>query len=345
MSEAAAIFGCQGPSLSPGESAFFRDCNPWAFILFSRNIETPDQVRKLCADLRSSVGRNALIFVDQEGGRVQRLKPPHWRKMPSARIFGDLYRESEGAALRATWLNYRLIADELRSVGISANCAPVLDLPVDGADPIISDRAFSQGSEITTITLANACMSGLMAGGVLPVIKHIPGHGRATVDSHKELPVIYEPLDKLNATDFGPFKAFNDAPAAMTAHVVLKRVDPDNPVTMSKTAMASVVRENIGYQGLVMTDDLDMKALKGDLTYLTQASLKAGCDVVLQCSGKLPAMVKVAKGLGKLRGKSLERARISENVCDYVESFDAHAGYAEYQDIMKTSDRFAETFV
>ena len=344
MTASAAIFGCAGPVLSAGEAAFFRDCDPWGFILFARNIETPDQVRKLCNDLRETVGRDAVIFVDQEGGRVQRLKPPHWRKMPSARVFGDLYKNDETAALRATWLNYRLIADELRNVGISANCAPVLDLPIKGADPIISDRAFSQGSEITTVTLANACMSGLMAGGVLPVIKHIPGHGRAMVDSHKELPVIYESMEKLNASDFGPFRAFNDAPAAMTAHIVLKQLDPDHPVTISKTAMTAIVRGRLGYQGLVMSDDLDMKALKGDLTYLTQATLKAGCDVVLQCSGKLPAMVKVAKGLQKLSGKSLERAEIAQNVCDYVESFDAHAGYAEYQDIMKTSDRFAEIF-
>ena len=344
MSRSAAIFGCSGPRLSAGEAAFYRDCNPWAFILFTRNIETPDQVRKLCDDLRSSVGRNALIFVDQEGGRVQRLKPPHWRKMPTARVFGDLYSEDEEKALRATWLNYRLIADELRQVGITANCAPVLDLPVKGSDPIISDRAFSQGSEITTVTLANACMAGLMAGGVLPVIKHIPGHGRAKVDSHKALPVIRESLKTLNATDFGPFKAFNDAPAAMTAHVVLEQADHKQPITTSKKAMDLIVRGQIGYQGLVMSDDLDMKALKGDLTKLTKQSLEAGCDVVLQCNGKLPAMVKVAKGLQNLSGKSLERAEIAENVCDYVESFDAHAGYAEYQDIMKTSDRFAEIF-
>jgi beta-N-acetylhexosaminidase len=344
MTESAAIFGCSGPSLTAGEAAFFRDCNPWAFILFARNIETPDQVHKLCYDLRASVGRNAVIFVDQEGGRVQRLKPPHWRKMPSANVFGELYRNDETAALRATWLNYRLIADELRCVGISANCAPILDLPVQGADPIISDRAFSQDSETATIKLAHACMSGLMAGGVLPVIKHIPGHGRAMVDSHKELPVIYEPIEKLNATDFVPFKAFHDAPAAMTAHVVLEQIDPEQPVTMSKKAMSAIVRGHIGYQGLVMSDDLDMKALNGDLTYLTQMTLKAGCDVVLQCSGKMPAMVKIAKGLQKLSDKSLERARIAENVCDYVESFDAHTAFAEYQDIMKTSDRFADIF-
>lgn len=343
MTQSAAIFGCSGPCLTPGEAAFFRDCNPWAFILFARNIETPDQVQKLCNDLRESVGRDALIFVDQEGGRVQRLKPPHWRKMPSARVFGELYENIKTSALRATWLNYRLIADELRAVGITANCAPLLDLPIQGSDPIISDRAFSQDSKDTTVTLANACMSGLMAGGVLPVIKHIPGHGRATVDSHKELPIIYESIEILNATDFEPFKAFHDAPAAMTAHVVLKQLDPYQPVTTSAKVMSSIIRGQIGYQGLVMSDDLDMRALKGDLTYLTQMTLKAGCDVVLQCSGKLPAMVKVAKGLQKLDGKSLERARIAENVCDYAESFDAHAAYAEYQDIMKTSDRFAET--
>lgn len=340
MSISAAIFGCSGPSLTAGETAFFRDANPWGFILFARNVESPQQVSRLCEDLRASVGRDAPIFIDQEGGRVQRLNPPHWREMPPASVFGSLYKEDKKAALRACWLNFRLIADELRQVGITADCGPVLDLPTADADAIISDRAFSNdGGEM--IDLANACMAGFTAGGVLPVIKHIPGHGRATVDSHKALPVVTEDISLLNDTDFVPFRALNKAPAAMTAHIVYSQVDPENPVTTSPLAFSKIIRGAIGYDGLVMSDDLDMKALKGNLTHLTSQAFTAGCDVVLQCSGKLPAMVQIAKGLRVLSDKSLQRAQISTHMCDYVESFDAHDAFAEYQAIMTKSDRFA----
>lgn len=338
MDISAAIFGCHGPELTRGETAFFRDCNPWAFILFARNIETPDQVRKLCTDLRNSVGRDALIFVDQEGGRVQRLGQPHWRKAPFAGLFGDLYKVDKEAAKLATWLNFRLIAKDLHEVGITANCAPVLDLPVWGSDPIISDRAFSCQSE-EMIDLAHACMAGLTAGGVVPVIKHLPGHGRATVDSHKALPVITESLEELRKTDFVPFKAFADAPMAMTAHVVLSDVDKDTPITISKHAMTKVIRRELGFEGLVMSDDLDMKALKGGLTKLTQSALHAGCDVVLQCSGKLPAMVKVAKGLSALSGKSLERAQMAELMSNPCESFNVKAGLEEYESLVSLLDK------
>lgn len=328
----AAILGCSGPELSAGEFAFFRDCNPWAFILFGRNIETPDQVRKLCVDLRESVGRDALIFVDQEGGRVQRFKPPHWRKAPPASQFGELYKINPRAAMRATWLNYRLIAEELRSLGVTANCAPLLDIPIDGADPIISDRAFCRNADVI-IKLGHACMAGLTAGGVAPVIKHLPGHGRATVDSHKELPVITESLDVLRKSDFLPFKAFTHAPMAMTAHVVLSAVD-SAVVTVSKYAMKTIIREELAFDGLVMGDDLDMKALKGDLTQLTEQTLAAGCDVALQCSGHMPSMVKVAKGLKPLREKSLRRAKIAELISDPVEAFDKQAALIEYENLM-----------
>lgn len=337
----AAIFGCFGPELTRGEAAFFRDCNPWGFILFARNIETPDQVRKLCGDLRNSVGRNALIFVDQEGGRVQRLKPPHWRKAPYAGLFGDLYKLDKDAAKRAAWLNFRLIAEDLHAVGITANCAPVLDLPVWGSDPIISDRAFSYQSD-EMIDLAHACMAGLTAGGVVPVIKHLPGHGRAKVDSHKALPVITESFEELTKTDFVPFKAFKDAPMAMTAHVVLDSVDPDTPITISKHAMSKVIRGELGYDGLVMSDDLDMKALKGDLTKLTQSALHAGCDVVLQCSGKLPAMVNVAKGLSPLSGNSLQRAQMAELMGETYESFNPVSALEEYDSLISLLDKTDE---
>ncbi|MCF6275160.1 MAG: beta-N-acetylhexosaminidase [Robiginitomaculum sp.] len=334
----AAIFACNGPELLASEAVFFRDCNPWGFILFGRNIETPEQVRKLCADLRNTVGRDALIFVDQEGGRVQRLGPPHWRKSPWAYDFGELYRLNKRDALRAIWLNFRMIADDLRSVGITANCAPVLDLPVFGADPIISDRAFSRDPD-KMIKMAHACMAGLTAGGIVPVIKHIPGHGRAAVDSHKALPVITESLSELERTDFVPFKALSDAPVAMTAHVVLECVDKQQPITVSKAGFQQVVRQNIGYDGLVMSDDLDMKALHanvmGDgLTTLARKTLAAGCDIVLQCSGQLPDMVKVAKGLKPLAGDALRRAQLADLMAECFEPFSHATALEEYTKLM-----------
>lgn len=333
MSIQSAIFGCSGPELSKGEAAFFRDCNPWAFILFSRNIETPAQVRKLCADLRDSVGRDALIFVDQEGGRVQRFKTPHWRSAPYGGLFGDLYKINPRHAKRATYLNFRLIAAELRSVGVTANCAPVLDIPVWGSDPIISDRAFSYHSD-TMIDIAHACMAGLTAGGVVPVIKHLPGHGRAKVDSHKALPIIKESISKLSRTDFVPFQALNDAPMAMTAHVVLEQCDPKRPVTISPKAMKEIIRGEIGYDGLVMSDDLDMKALSGGLTRLTQQTLAAGCDIALQCSGNMSSMVKIAKGLRRLDGAALRRAKIAELISEEICDFDPVQALIEYDHLV-----------
>ncbi|HHL42036.1 MAG TPA: beta-N-acetylhexosaminidase [Hellea balneolensis] len=332
------IFGCSGPQLSSGEVAFFRDCNPWAFILFGRNIESPEQVRKLCADLRESVGRDALIFTDQEGGRVQRLGPPLWRKAPWASLFDTLYDIDETAALRAIWLNFRLIAEELRLAGITADCAPVLDLPVFGADPIVSDRAFST-DKYRMVHMADACMAGLIDGGVVPVIKHMPGHGRATVDSHKSLPIIDTPIEILDETDFFPFKALAQAPMAMTAHVVLSEIDPKKPATISKKVIDKIIRDRLGFDGLLMSDDLDMKALSGDLTQLTEQTLAAGCDIVLQCSGELPAMVKIAKGLPPLDGKSAERARIAELMSDEWVPFDQVDALREYEDIMRLLDK------
>jgi beta-N-acetylhexosaminidase len=330
----AAIFACRGPELLASEAVFFRDCNPWGFILFGRNIETPQQVSRLCADLRNAVGRDALIFVDQEGGRVQRLGQPHWRKAPCASDFGELYRRNKQDALRSIWLNFRMIAEDLREVGITANCAPVLDLPVFGADPIISDRVFSRDPE-DLIEMAHACMDGLTAGGVVPVIKHIPGHGRAKVDSHKALPVITETLAELEVTDFVPFKAFADAPIAMTAHVVIDCVDAAQPITTSKPAFQEIVRGNIGFNGLVMSDDLDMKALTGGLKSLAAKTLASGCDIVLQCSGQLADMVNVAKGLKALTGDSLKRAQQAETMVDIFDPFNAVSAREEFTELMR----------
>lgn len=333
MSETALIFGLSGLTLTESERAFFRDANPWAFILFARNVDTPEQVAHLNSELRETVGRDCLIFVDQEGGRVQRLKPPHWTHYPPASKFGALYANSRQEGRRSAYLAYRLIADDLRQVGISADCAPVLDLPQPDADPIISDRAFSD--EIApSIDMAHSCMAGLMSGGVAPVIKHIPGHGRATVDSHKSLPKIATSLKELQGSDFQTFQAFSDAPMAMTAHAVYTDHSP-TAVTVSKRALNYLIRTSIGFDGLLMSDDLDMKALSGSLTRKTERALAAGCDVALQCSGDLSDMVQVAKGAVSLSGKALSRAEIAQNCAQKPAEFDREAAEAEFALLMK----------
>jgi len=332
MNPSAVIFGLSGPRLTRAEKLFFRDTDPWAFILFARNIETPAQVIRLTSELRDSVGRDCLIFVDQEGGRVQRLRPPHWTNYPAAARFGEIYDCDPEQGKRASFLAYRLIADDLKQLGINADCAPVLDLPKPNADPIISDRAFAK-STAPLIELAHACMAGLMAGGVAPVIKHIPGHGRAKVDSHKALPRIDTSRQTFEKTDFIPFQAFCDAPMAMTAHAVFSCSD-DTPVTTSQKAMTELVRAAIGFDGLVMSDDLDMKALSGSLTQKTRRALRAGCDIALHCSGHMKDMVKVAKGAKPLEGRALERALIAQYCGEYVTPFDRAAAQSELSHIL-----------
>lgn len=334
----ATIFGLSGPRLSEAERVFFRDANPWGFILFARNVETPDQLYRLCADIRDTVGRNALIFIDQEGGRVQRLRPPHWRDYPSASVLAGIYGHSRKDGLRATYLHHRLIADDLRSLGITADCAPVLDIPVKGADPIISDRAFGD-TPMRVIDMAHAAMAGLMSGGVAPVIKHIPGHGRATVDSHLALPRISEPLMQMTLTDFLPFTALSDAPMAMTAHAVYDCADPDEALTISKTALTTLVRDTIGFDGLLMSDDLDMKALSGSLQAKTSKALAAGCDIALQCSGVLPAMVQVAKGAKTLSGAAARRAALADLCAEHVTPFERDAAVADYDALLARYDQ------
>ena len=329
----ASIFGLAGPKLSAGERAFFRDASPWGFIIFARNIENPAQVARLCADIRDTVGRHAMIFIDQEGGRVRRMRPPHWRDYPAAAVLADIYRQNRSDGLKACYLHHRLMADDLRNVGINADCAPVLDLPVDGADPIISDRAFGD-SAASIIDMAHAAMAGLMVGGVAPVIKHIPGHGRATVDSHKALPRIVEFELQLRMTDFIPFTALSDAPMAMTAHAVFDCVDKKVPLTLSNAAINHVVRDVIGFDGLLMSDDLDMKALSGGLTAKTERALAAGCDIALQCSGVLPAMVKVAKGAKSLSGEARRRADIADYSALYADDFDRASGEAKFDALL-----------
>lgn len=333
MGALSVILGLSGPVLTESERAFFRDANPWAFILFKRNVETPQQIKRLCHDLRDCVGRNCLIFVDQEGGRVQRLRSPQWPDYPAASNFGKLYRNDPEQGRRASFLAYRLIADDLRKVGITADCAPVLDLPQPGADPIISDRAFAKRVD-DIIDMAHSCMAGLMIGGVAPVVKHIPGHGRAKVDSHKALPEITEPRRTLERTDFKPFQALNDAPMAMTAHAVYSH-HSKTAVTVSKKALTDLIRDAIGFDGLVMSDDLDMKALNGTLTRKTERALSAGCDIALQCSGKLPDMVKVVKGAKSLSRDALRRAIIAESCAEHVSEFDRKEAELEFCTLMQ----------
>ena len=333
MSELAVILGLSGPKLTAAERTFFRDANPWGFILFARNVENPEQVKRLTSDIRDTVGRNCLIFVDQEGGRVQRLRSPHWRPYPSGAVFQNLYNQNESWGRRAAYLSYRLIADDLRKVGITANCAPVLDLPTRKSDPIISDRAFGTES-VQVIDIAHAAMAGLMSGGVAPVVKHIPGHGRAEVDSHKALPRIKVSRQTLERTDFIPFRALSDAPMAMTAHAVYES-NSRSAVTVSKKTLTELVRAAIGFNGLVMSDDLDMKALTGGLTRKTERALAAGCDIALQCSGKLPDMVLVAKGASYLENRALERAKVAENCTDYITEFDRDFAEAEFEHLLE----------
>jgi beta-N-acetylhexosaminidase len=295
LKRSPVIFGCSGVALTPDEDRFFRDVQPHAFILFARNIGTADEVRALCAALRAAVADDdALIFIDQEGGRVARLKPPlAAARGPMARFeaWGDL-----GAAADAVFAHHRLMAAELMALGINADCSPVCDIRVPGAHDIIGDRAFSEDPNVVA-RLARAAADGLLAGGVMPVIKHIPGHGRAGADTHEQGAVIDTDLVTLAATDFVPFKALRDIPYAMTAHVTLTAVDPDRCVTLSKHAIDTVIRGTIGYHGLLMSDDLSMRALGGDMTTRGRDALSAGCDLLLHCNGDMAEMVAVAAAL------------------------------------------------
>ncbi len=302
----SAIYGCSGLSLTESEKQFFADSSPWGFILFARNVHTPDQVRTLTGELRTIVGWNAPILIDQEGGRVTRLRPPHWRSYPPGRRYGDLFAKSPSDGLEAAHLGAQLIALELREVGVDVDCLPVLDVPVPGAHDVIGDRAYGETPEIVA-ALGQAALEGALAGGVLPIIKHIPGHGRAGVDSHEKLPIVDTDHETLSATDFGPFSALCDAPLAMTAHVIYSAIDGDSPATTSATVISEIIRGEIGFSGALMSDDLSMKALGGSFEDRTRASLAAGCDLVLHCNGDMTEMEAVAKEAQTLSGASLAR--------------------------------------
>ena len=304
----ACILGCSGLTLTTEERAFFRGVDPWGFILFKRNVETPDQVRRLVDDLRACVGRaDASVLIDQEGGRVQRLGPPHWRRYPPGRAYGTLATNDPLYRREITRLGARLLAHDLAALGINVDCVPVLDVPVAGAHDVIGDRAYGDDVE-TVASLGRAAAEGLIAGGVLPVIKHIPGHGRAGSDSHLALPIVDASYAELDARDFAPFRVLSDMPMSMTAHVVYTAVDPKRPATTSRKAISQVIRGAIGFSGLIMSDDLSMKALAGDFAERARASLRAGCDVVLHCNGDMAEMKAVVSGTRALSGKAKVRA-------------------------------------
>jgi beta-N-acetylhexosaminidase len=329
-----AIYGCSGPVLTAPERDFFRDVKPWGFILFGRNIENPAQIRALVANLRDTVADGcAPVLIDQEGGRVARLKPPHWHERPPAARFGAAYDENPETAREATYLNARLIAHDLAGLGINVDCLPVLDVPVAGAHDIIGDRAFATDPSVE-IDLGRAQIEGLMEGGVLPVMKHIPGHGRAGTDSHHLLPRVTAEAEELSASDFVPFRSLDTCPMAMTAHVVYDSIDPQRPCTISPKVIRDVIRGEIGFDGLLMSDDLSMKALDGPLAARAKAALFAGCDVVLHCNGDMKEMKDVALEARTLDGAALKRAEHALSLLLTPEPFDPKAAEAHLADLL-----------
>lgn len=316
----AMILGCAGKSLTREEVRFYRGECPWGFILFARNVGETEQIRDLVAEMRDCVGRpDALVFIDQEGGRVQRLRPPLAPNYPAGAALGALWRDDHEAGVRAAWLLARLHAFDLMRLGITADCLPVLDVPVEGASDVIGQRAYGKEPHVVT-ELGRAAAEGLMAGGVLPVMKHIPGHGRAFADTHLELPTVDASLDELRRHDFAPFQALNHLPMAMTAHVVYSAVDPENPATTSGKVVEEIIRREIGFEGLLMSDDTSMKALSGDFPSKAAAILAAGCDLVLHCNGVMEEMSGIASRTRALDGTALRRA---ERAMSYIQSRDA----------------------
>jgi beta-N-acetylhexosaminidase len=331
---ARAIYGCAGTALGDKERAFFRDAKPWGFIIFGRNVEDPDQLRALVNELRATVGdETAPVLIDQEGGRVARLKPPLWRARPPAARFGALHETSAEAGREAVYLNARLMAHDLCELGINVDCLPVLDVPVDGADTVIGDRAFARDPS-TIIDLGRATIEGLIEGGVLPVMKHIPGHGRAAADSHLALPRVTTPAEELSATDFVTFRSLNQCPMGMTAHVIYEALDPQRPATTSPKVIRDVIRGEIGFDGLLMSDDVSMNALSGPISVRAKAALFAGCDVVLHCNGKMEEMREVAEEAKPLEGLSLKRAQAALAHLTAPSGFDLDAAQARLAELL-----------
>jgi len=331
------IFGCAGETLSAAERQFFRRVKPTGLILFARNCQTPAQVAALVDDFKQVVdAKDPLILIDQEGGRVQRLGPPHWPALPAASRIAGLAGRDAAAGVEAARLLGRLLAADLVPLGITVDCAPVLDILRPETHDIIGDRSFGAEPE-QVIRLGDALCQGLLKGGVLPVIKHMPGHGRARVDTHKELPVVDAPLDELKLTDFAPFRALSHMPLAMTAHVVFTAADPAAPVTTSRRAVDRLIRGQIGFGGLLLTDDLGMQALQGDMRIRTRDCQRAGCDLVLHCSGDMAEMEMVAEALSPMQAITaawLRRAGELRHRSQSKLPFDRDAGFAQLQNLL-----------
>jgi beta-N-acetylhexosaminidase len=326
----ALITDVAGLSITAEERAFLRDADPWGFILFKRNVGTPDQVHALVDSMRETVGRaDAPVLIDQEGGRVQRLGPPHWPVYPPGAHYSEIYDRDPQEGLAAARLGGRLIASDLAALGITVDCLPIADVPVSEADPVIGNRAYGTTPE-KVAAIAAAVTEGLMAGGVLPVLKHLPGHGRATADSHHRLPVIATDRKTLQSSDFAAFRPLAKLPLGMTAHVVFTAFDPVAPATTSVTMVHEVIRGWIGFDGLLMSDDLSMNALSGTLAERARVTLAAGCDVVLHCNGSLDERREVADACPPLAGEAKRRADAALAARRTPEPFDVAAARAEF---------------
>jgi beta-N-acetylhexosaminidase len=307
MTARAFITGVSATALTGDERAFLREAEPFGLIVFKRNVETPEQLTALVASFRDTVGRDAPVLVDQEGGRVQRLGPPHWPRYPTGAQYGLLWERDRALGVEAARMGARLIADDLATLGIDVNCLPLADVPTADADTVIGDRAYGENAE-KVAALAGAIAAGLMEGGVLPVLKHLPGHGRATADSHHHLPTVTADRAALDAVDFAAFRPLAALPLGMTAHVVFSAFDPVAPATTSVTMVQEVIRDSIGFEGLLMSDDISMGALCGSLAERSRAAIAAGCDVVLHCNGNMDEMHAVAGAVPRLAGKAEGRA-------------------------------------
>ena len=344
MPTSAAVYDCKGPSLTSNERDFFRDADPWGFILFARHCETSQQMLKLCAELRESVGRETPILIDQEGGRVARMrsrdgKNPEWRDHPPMAVFGDLWRLDPGKAQEAAWLNGYLLGDMVRTCGVNVNCAPMLDVRQLDSDPVtIGDRAIAMHSDIVA-PIGAAIMAGLQVGGSLPIIKHMPGLGRASCDSHYELPIVPAKHSDLAGSDFVPFKYLSDlshsAPMGMTGHVVYPDLDPENCVTHSTIIIQEIIRGEIGFKGLLFSDDLKMEALGGHYRGRAEKALKAGCDIALACNFSLKEKQEIAQGVGALTPEASLRAEAALNWKSTMQAPEVERSYRALQELLK----------
>jgi len=330
----AFVSGCAGPTLTDAEISFFKESDPWGLILFARNLETPDQIRSLTSAFRETVGRtDAPVLIDQEGGRVQRMKPPHWARYPAPGLYGQLFETRPEDAERAAWLHARLIAADLNEVGITVDCLPCLDIRFPETVDAIGDRAFSPDPEIVA-KLGQAMVDGALSGGVLPVIKHIPGHGRACVDSHIDLPRVEADRSSLESVDFLPFKALSKVSLGMTAHIVYAGIDAERPGTQSAKIVQDVIRRQIGFDGCLMSDDVSMKALAGGFGERSRKIVEAGCDIVLHCNGDMQEMRAVAEAVPEIAGTTKRRCdEALKGLVSPQPGFDRDAAWNEFRAI------------